>query len=70
MAGEGDFLGANTYRLNPNQRLAGTIKGLFGADVSESARYLKIESNAGQPVSGIYLIGSSDGLRLMGDGIQ
>ena len=68
--GNGDFLSARTHRLNPNQRLASTIKGLFGADISESARYLKIESDAGQPVSGIYLIGSSDGFRLMGAGIR
>jgi hypothetical protein len=68
--GNGDFLSARTHRLNPNQRLASTIKGLFGADMSESARYLKIESDAGQPVSGIYLIGSSDGFRLMGAGIR
>ena len=68
--GDGDFLSAHTHNLNPNQRLASTIKGLFGTDISESARYLKIESDAGQPVSGIYLIGSSDGFRLMGDGIR
>lgn len=68
--GDGDFLSVQTHSLNPNQRLASTIKGLFGADISESARYLKIESDAGQPVSGIYLIGSSDGFRLMGDGIR
>jgi len=67
---DADFLSAQTHRLNPNQRLAGTIKGLFGVDVSESARYLKIESDAGQPVSGIYLIGTNDGFRLMGDGIR
>ena len=66
---DGDFLGAKTYPLNPNQRLASTMKELFGADIFESARYLKIESDGGQPVSGIYLIGTSDGLRLMGDGI-
>jgi hypothetical protein len=67
---DADFLSAQTHRLNPNQRLAGTIKGLFSADVSKSARYLKIESDAGQPVSGIYLIGTNDGFRLMGDGIR
>lgn len=68
--GKGDFLGVRTHHLNPNQRLASTVKGLFGDDISQTAMYLKIESAGGQPVSGIYLIGSSDGFRLMGDVIH
>jgi hypothetical protein len=67
---DGNLLDLKIRHLNPNQRLASTIKGLFGNDISQAARYLKIESDSGHPVSGIYLIGSSDGLRLMGDVIR
>ena len=67
---DGNLLDLKIRHLNPNQRLASTIKGLFGADISESARYLKIESDGGQSVSGIYLIGTNDGFRLMGDVIR
>ena len=67
---DGNLLDLKIRHLNPNQRLASTIKGLFGTDISESARYLKIESDSGQPLSGIYLIGTNDGFRLMGDVIH
>jgi hypothetical protein len=63
----GEVLSAKTRHLNPSQRLAITIKNLFGDELSQAARYLKIESAAGQPVSGIYLFATSDGFRLMGD---
>jgi hypothetical protein len=63
----GEVLSAKTRHLNPSQRLAITIKNLFGDELSQAARYLKIESAAGQPISGIYLFATSDGFRLMGD---
>ena len=66
---DGDILESTMRSLNPAQRLAITIRDLFGADnISQAARYLKIESS--QPLSGIYLIGTNDGFRLMGDVIR
>jgi hypothetical protein len=65
---DGDILGSTMRPLNPAQRLAITIKDLFEDNISQAARYLKIESP--QPLSGIYLIGTNDGLRLMGDVIR
>ena len=63
---DGGILKSTMRPLNPAQRLAITIRDLFDADdISQAARYLKIESS--QPLSGIYLIGTNDGLRLMGD---
>ncbi|OQX01327.1 MAG: hypothetical protein BWK80_60200 [Desulfobacteraceae bacterium IS3] len=64
---EGKFLSQVSRRLNANQRIAYLVDDLFGDDFSESARYMKAESFGGQPISGIYLIGTTDGLRLMGD---
>jgi hypothetical protein len=64
---EGKFLSQVSRRLNANQRIAYLADDLFGDDFSESARYMKAESLGGQPLSGIYLIGTTDGLRLMGD---
>ncbi len=63
----GEVLSVVTKHLNSNQRLASTLRGLFGVDISPSAKYMKTESLDGQPVSGIYLIGTTDGFRLMGD---
>lgn len=65
---DGDILGSTMRPLNPAQRLAITIKDLFEDNISQAARYLKIEST--QPLSGIYLIGTNDALRLMGDVIR
>lgn len=69
---DGGILGSTTCPLKPAQRLAVTIRDLFGADtednIFQAARYLKIESP--QPLNGIYLIGTNDGLRLMGDVIR
>ena len=63
----GEVLSVVTKLMNPNQRMASTLRGLFGVDISPSAKYMKTESLDGQPVSGIYLIGTTDGFRLMGD---
>lgn len=65
---DGDILESTMRSLNPAQRLAITIKDLFEDNISQDVRYLKIESP--QPLSGIYLIGTNDALRLMGDVIR
>jgi hypothetical protein len=65
--GKGELLDVITKALNPNQRLSGAVTEFFGEDTSRSARYMKIESAEGQPLSGMYLIGSNDGRQLMGD---
>ncbi|WP_207680962.1 hypothetical protein [Desulfonema magnum] len=64
---KGHLLDVIRKHLNPNQRLSDTIGNLFGDEVSRSARYVKIKSYEGQPLTGVYLIGSNDGSRLMGD---
>jgi hypothetical protein len=66
---EGDLLASNSLYMAPNQKLCSTIRGLFGGTASESAGYARIES-AGSPISGIYLTGSIDGHKLMGDTMQ
>lgn len=61
---EGDLLATNSLHTVPNQKLSGTVRGLFGG-IFENAGYVRIESS-GSPVSGIYLTGSMDGNKLMG----
>ncbi|MDD5724326.1 MAG: hypothetical protein PHY29_11410 [Syntrophales bacterium] len=63
------LLSLTTRRLEANQRMAVTVRNLFGDELTVSAKYLKIESSDGSPVSGIYLFGSSNGFLLMGDAI-
>jgi hypothetical protein len=59
---------AETHRtLTGNARLAVTMRDLFPHFVHGDARYLKIDSMDETLVNGIYLIGSEDGLRVMGD---
>ncbi|MDM8522745.1 PPC domain-containing protein [Desulfococcaceae bacterium HSG8] len=67
--GNGKILSTKTSRMNPNQQMAVTVKELFD-DVSPDARYMKIESDNGQLMSGIYLIGTNDGRQLMGDVLE
>jgi len=63
---EGNVL-AETFRtLKPNQRVAATVKGLFGNDFSPDARYLRARSTAGQALSGLYLMTTGDGLWMNG----
>jgi len=64
---EGESLDVITKQMNPNQRLAIGVRELFDGNMPSSARYMKIESPEGQPISGVYLISTTDGLRLMGD---
>jgi len=62
----GEALTVKTENLKPNQRWCGSVKDLFDDDTLQTARYMKIETDNGQPISGIYLIATTDGLRLMG----
>ncbi len=64
----GNILGIKTAHLNPNQRWAGFVTDLFEKDTAISGKYMEIKSANGEPISGVYVIGTSDGKRLMGDG--
>lgn len=57
--------------LYPNQRLCHTVRDLFDTDMASltKARYLKIQSDSGQPLSGIYLMGRNGG-QMMGGSIH
>jgi len=65
----GELIAERVHVLQPNQCLAGSVTHIFQEDLQlcESIKYLKAESFSGQPISGLYLIGSQDGNRLMGD---
>ncbi len=62
----GTILQVMSDHLNPNQRLVGLMKGLFDTESLSSARYMSVSSTNDQPLSGIYLMGATDKLRLMG----
>jgi hypothetical protein len=66
-AADGRLAGNAVRKLKPNQRLASTVRELFDAESLSSGRYMKITSSEGQPIVGIYLIGTYDGRRMMGD---
>lgn len=63
----GYVLDSVTRELNPNQRMAEVVRNLFDDESLSLARYMKIRSLNDQPLSGVYLFGTNDGLRLMGD---
>ena len=63
---DNDIISVVTKSLNPNQRLSNSMRGLFGDDISPAAKYMKAESAEGQPISGVYVMGTNDGLRMMG----
>ncbi|MBF0223870.1 MAG: hypothetical protein HQK76_00320 [Desulfobacterales bacterium] len=66
---KGTLLSQKDYWLNPNQRIAKSIEALFGNDLTRDAKYLKITTASGLPLTGIYkmLMTGKDGLWLMGD---
>jgi len=64
---DGRLAGNAVRKLKPNQRLASTVRELFESESLASGRYMKIASSEGQPVVGVYLIGTVDGRRMMGD---
>ncbi len=67
--GDGELLGTINRRMNPNQRIAALVSALFSGTIDPSARYMEIEALDGEPISGVYLIGTNDGPRVMGDAI-
>lgn len=52
--GNGAALRETTRNLNPNQRIAITIRDLFQNDVPADARYLQVVSPGGQPLIGLF----------------
>ncbi len=66
---DGELLGTTNKRMNPNQQIATLVSALFSEATDPSARYMEIESLDGEPISGVYLIGTDDGLRMVGDAI-
>mgnify|MGYP006910732115 CR=1 FL=1 len=66
MGEKGDVLAETRCLLKPNQRFADTVKGLFGSDFAPEARYLRAESISGQPLCGLYLMTTGDGLWMNG----
>lgn len=67
---DGNIVAEEDRALNENAHMAVTIKDLFKNFNLEDARCLKIDAIGNQVVSGIYLMGSDDGLNLMGDIIR
>jgi len=64
------ILAERYWSLDGNARLAVTIRDLFADLDYEGARFLKIDSMERQPVSAIYIMGTDDGQRIMGDVMQ
>jgi len=59
-----------TRRLESMQKIAVTAQDLFGAEELTASRVLTFEATNGNALTGIYLIGTNDGLSLMGDFIE
>jgi len=64
------ILAERYWSLDGNARLAITIRDLFADLDYEGARFLKIDSMERQSVSAIYIMGTDDGQRIMGDVMQ
>lgn len=65
----GTVLAETDRTLEPNQRVAATVKELFGSDFSSQGRYLSARSQSpfgGEPLSGLYLMTTGDGLWMNG----
>lgn len=56
--------------LASNAKFCTTLETLFSPEALASARYLSAESQQGEDLSAIYVIGADDGLRLTGDSFQ
>ncbi|MBW1678999.1 MAG: hypothetical protein JRJ08_02470, partial [Deltaproteobacteria bacterium] len=63
---EGECVGIRTFDLDPYQRMVNTIRNIFDRDIPEEARYLEIDAFNGQPLSGLFITSSPDGLKMMG----
>lgn len=67
---ENGKVGQTTRRLEAMQKMAVTVQDLFGADALSASKMLTFEALNGNALTGIYLIGTTDGLSLMGDYIE
>lgn len=66
---EGELLLTQDWEdMPPNRKVCGTVRNLFGVD--ERFGYAKIESLDGGLISGVYLLSSMDGHKLMGDTVR
>jgi hypothetical protein len=63
------LLGSVTTPLNARQQMVRLMPALFGDEAAASGSYATIRSGNGQPLDGIYLIGSRNGRQVMGDRI-
>jgi hypothetical protein len=66
---EGALLGSKLLVMNSNAHFVFSVKDLFGFTNATNGSYVSINSDAGS-LSGMYLIGSNDGLVLMGDALS
>lgn len=67
---DGNIVAEKNRSLDENAHMAVTIKDFFKDFTHEDARCLKIDSMGSRLVGGMYLIGTDDGLRVMGDNIK
>ena len=66
----GQILAQETRTLQPHQRMAELLQWIFGESLASGADYFSAESANGQPLSGVYIMGTIDGNLLKGDLIQ
>ncbi|PID73467.1 MAG: hypothetical protein CSB33_03605 [Desulfobacterales bacterium] len=67
---EGNEIGAYSEFLHPDQQSLFTLRNAFGENAAAGAAWLKLDTRPEESFSGVWLIGSRNGLRLMGDAIR
>jgi hypothetical protein len=65
----GHLLGFEEKNLGPGEQLVTTMGGIFPSENIGGGGYLKIENIDKNPLSAMYIIGSGDGSKLMGDNL-
>lgn len=63
----GTLLNSVEKSLLSGERLNCPIRTLFAPEMIKSSGYMKITSHEGNPLSAVYLVGTEDGYKLMGD---
>ncbi len=63
----GDLLDTAEKSLAPGEQLLSTVRALFSSEPIGRFGYLAVASTGQIPLSAIYIIGSKDGTKLMGD---
>lgn len=66
--GDGQILESKNLTLAPNAHRAFTIREFFGRENEPTGRSVTISAESGL-ISGMYLIGTTDGATLMGDAL-